>query len=78
MLYKYFYLRHKDNHTIINSGLQENQQKVLKYIHAHKTDTLKPNCNTLKQFATHYCPEDWFYEETLGLIVFIDTEFEFV
>jgi len=37
--------------------------------------TLKPNYNTLKQFATHYCPEDWFYEETLT--VFLDTQFEY-
>jgi len=37
--------------------------------------TLKPNYNSLKQFATHYCPEDWFYEETLS--VFFDTQLEY-
>jgi len=34
---------------------------------------IKPNYNTLKQFATHYCPEDWFYEDTL--IALLDTEY---
>jgi len=34
---------------------------------------MKPNYNTLKQFATHYYPKDWFYTEML--IVFLDTNF---
>ena len=62
--------RHKDSHTT-----QENQHSKNTKIHVHKTHALKPNCNTLKQFATHYCSEDWFYEEMLS--IFLDTQFEY-